>query len=466
MSGSRMLGCNARRIRVAALLGYAAALLACASDVHAQSPALAPTPPMGWNSWDAYGTAVREDQVKANADVMARDLARYGWRYVVVDIQWYQPTSRGHDYQAGARLAMDGFGRLVPAENRFPSAANGAGFKPLADYVHALGLKFGIHIMRGIPRQAVELNLPIEGTPWHARDVADTANGCRWNADMWGVDVHRPGGQAYYDSIAELYASWGVDFIKADDMGAHAFQPAEIAALRRALDRTGRPIVLSVSPGPAPIAEAGFFAAHAQMWRISDDFWDDWKLVLRQFDYARDWAPFVGVGSTWPDADMLPLGRLRFTDSAAPDSGAEGSPSRLTWPEQRTVMTLWSIFRSPLFFGGDLPSLDSATRRLITNREVLAVDQRGQRPRQVRARPGLRVWRSDVPESADVYIAVFNLDDVAREVELAWTDIGLEGGAHPVRDLWSGGSLGSAPTLRVELAPHGSALLRVGGPTP
>ncbi len=433
----------------------ALAALAGTAPATAQS-ALAPTPPMGWNSWDSYGTTVTEAEVKANADAMARRLARYGWRYVVVDIQWYQPTARGHEYTAGARLAMDGYGRLLPAENKFPSSANGAGFKALADYVHARGLKFGIHVMRGIPRQAVAANLPIAGTPYHARDVADTTNGCRWNPDMWGVDVSRPGGQAYYDSIAELYASWGVDFVKADDMGDHRFQPAEIAALRRALDRTGRPIVLSISPGPAPLDQAAFFAGHAQMWRISDDFWDSWKLVLKQFDYARAWAAHVGAGHTWPDADMLPFGRLRLTDSAR-----VGSASHLNADEQRTVMTLWSIFRSPLIMGGDLPSLDSPTLALLTNPEVIAVNQQGAAPRQVLARPGLRVWRSRAP-AGGFYLAVFNIGDAPRQVDLSWPELGVAAGARPVRDLWSARPLGRATALHVRLAPHASALYRVG----
>jgi alpha-galactosidase len=449
--------------RAGAPLLLAAALPACASagartTALAPTPSLAPTPPMGWNSWDSYGTTVTEAQVKANADAMAAKLAPYGWRYVVVDIQWYQPTARGHGYEPGARLTMDAYGRLLPALNRFPSAADGAGFKPLADYVHALGLKFGIHIMRGIPRQAVQENLPIEGTPYHARDVADTTNGCRWNPDMWGVDVSRPGGQEYYNSIAELYASWGVDFVKADDMGSHRFQPAEIAALRTALDRTGRPIVLSISPGPAPLDQAAFFAGHAQMWRISDDFWDDWRLVRKQFDYTRDWAPYVGNDDTWPDADMLPFGRLRITDAA----GA-GSASRLTPDEQRTVMTLWSMFRSPLIMGVDLPSLDSATLALLTNPDVLAVDQRGRSPRQVVEQPGLRVWRSAAGENEE-YVAVFNLDDAPRSVDLPWTEVGLQAGPWPARDLWAAHDLAPATRLRVELPPHGSALLRVAAP--
>jgi alpha-galactosidase len=424
----------------------------------AQRDALAPTPPMGWNSWDAYGTTVTEAQVKAQVDAMARELAPLGWRYVTVDIQWYQPTARGHDYQPGARLAMDDHGRLVPAPNKFPSAVNGAGFRPLADYVHAKGLKFGIHVMRGIPRQAVAENAPIAGTPYHARDVADTTNGCRWNPDMWGVDVTKPGGQAYYDGIAALYASWGVDFVKADDMGSHRFQPSEIAALRRALDRTGRPIVLSISPGPAPLDEATFFAEHAQMWRISDDFWDDWRLVRKQFDYARDWAPHVGAGGGWPDADMLPFGRLRITDSLG-----RGSSSRLTSDEQRTVMTLWSVFRSPLIMGGDLPSLDDATRALLTNPEVLAVNQRGRAPRQMLERPGLRAWRSYAPDGGR-YVAVFNLDSVPRRGALPWPDVGVPAGRHAVRDLWTRRALGRADSLRFDLAPHASILYRVERP--
>jgi len=421
----------------------------------AQSPA--PTPPMGWNSWDSYGTTVREENVKANADWMAEHLAKYGWQYIVVDIQWYEPNAQGHDYKPGAPLTMDEYGRLMPAVNRFPSSANGAGFKPLADYVHSKGLKFGIHIMRGIPRQAVEKNLPIKGTAYHAADIADKENDCRWNPDMWGVDTTKPGSQAYYDSIAELYASWGVDFIKADDMGSHLYQPAEMKALSLAIKKTGRPIVLSISPGPAPISEVEFFEKYAQMWRISDDFWDDWKLLRKQFDYARDWAPYVGKNNTWPDADMLPLGKLRVTSA---EGG--GAPTKFTADEQQTVMTLWSIFRSPLIFGGDLPSNDPATTALITNEEVLEVNQHSSGGRQVLERGDIRAWVAGGARADERYVAVFNLGESEEAVMLNWRDLGISGDIADVRDLWAHKSYRAALQIKASLGPHASLLYRVG----
>jgi len=413
---------------------------------------------MGWNSWDSYGTTVREAQVKANADWMAERLAKYGWQYIVVDIQWYEPNAQGHDYQPGAPLAMDDYGRLIPALNRFPSSAHGAGFKPLADYIHGKGLKFGIHIMRGIPRQAVENNLPIKNTKYHAADVADKDNGCRWNPDMWGVDTTKPGAQAYYDSIAELYASWGVDFIKADDMGSHRYQPEEMKALSSAIRKTGRAMVLSISPGPAPISEIEFFEKYAQMWRISDDFWDDWTLLRQQFDYTRDWAQYAGSNDSWPDADMLPLGKLRVTSV---EGG--GTPTKFTPDEQQTVMTLWSIFRSPLIFGGDLPSNDPATTALITNEDVLKVDQHSSGGHQALERGNIRAWVAEGSMPGERYVAVFNLGKHAEDVHLKWADLGFERVTAQVRDLWQRKDLGPADGIAARLRQHASVFYRVGG---
>jgi alpha-galactosidase len=418
---------------------------------------LAPTPPMGWNSWDSYGTSVREDQVKANADVMAAKLTKYGWQYVVVDIQWYEPNAQGHDYKPGAKLSMDAYGRLTPAINRFPSAAGGNGFKSLADYIQSKNLKFGIHIMRGIPRQAVNENTSIFGSDHRASEIADREHVCPWNPDMYGVDMSKPGAQEYYNSIASLYASWGVDFIKADDMSRPYDQRRpEVIALSEAIRKTGRPIVLSLSPGAAPVSAARDLEQYAQMWRISDDFWDDWKLLKQQFDYARDWAPYIGVNGTWPDADMLPLGKLRVTD---PDRGPQDS--KFTPDEQRTVMTLWSIFRSPLIMGGDLPTSDPATFSLLTNPEVLKVNQRSTGNHQAFDRGGIRAWVARASDSDRHYVAVFNLADESQQLELKWPDVGISYSIAKVRDLLRRSELSSQSTLKISLRPHASALYEV-----
>jgi len=419
------------------------------------NPALAPTPPMGWNSWDSYGAAVREENVRANADYMAAHLAKYGWQYIVVDIQWYEPHAQGHEYRAGAALTMDQYGRLLPAENRFPSAANGAGFKPLADYVHSKGLKFGIHILRGIPRQAVAQNTPIAGSHYRAADIADKQSVCLWNTDMYGIDMSKPGAQDYYDSIVALYASWGVDFIKADDI-ARPFHGDEIAALHRAIVKSGRPMVLSLSPGPAPLAHAAELEANAQMWRISDDFWDDWKLLRQQFDYTRDWAKYIGNRDTWPDADMLPLGKLRITDKNGTGK------THFTPDEQQTVMTLWCIARSPLIFGGDLSSMDDSTLALITNREVLGVDQHTRGNRQLLERGPIRVWTADwaTPKQTYHYFAIFNLGEKPEDVDLKWSDLGLGDKPLWLWNVWTRDG-GAASEIKFQLRPHASALYRV-----
>ena len=239
-------------------------------------------------------------------------------------------------------------------------------------------------------------------------------------------------------------------------MGSHLYQPAEMRALSLALRKTGRPMVLSISPGPAPVSEAEFFEKYAQMWRISDDFWDDWKLLRQQFDFTRDWASFVGKNGTWPDADMLPLGSLKVTDK---DGG--GAPTKFTPDEQQTVMTLWCIFRSPLIFGGDLPSNDAATTALITNEEVLEVDQHSSGGRQSLDRGSTRAWVADGAKPGERYVAVFNLGEMEENVNLSWQELGIETRSAQVRDLWQHRSLGSADGVHVRLTPHASVLYAV-----
>jgi alpha-galactosidase len=360
--------------------------------------AFAPTPPLGWNSWDCFGTTITEAQAKAQADAMATELKSSGWNYFTVDIQWYEPNAQGHVYKEGAPLQMDSYGRLMPAVNKFPSSDKGVGFKKLADYVHSKGLKFGIHIMRGIPRQAVKENTPVLGTNVRARDIANQNSTCAWNPDMYGVDMSKPGAQAYYDSLFALYASWGVDFVKCDDISRpyDSGQLAEIEALRKAIDKTRRPIVLSLSPGDTPIERGEHVMNHANMWRISDDFWDRWEPLHGMFARLDKWTKYRTPGA-WPDADMLPFGIIEFT-----------RPTRFTHDEQFTCMTLWTIARSPLILGADLTQLDDFTRALLTNPEVLSVNQKSTNNRQLSRRDDLIVWTADVPNSRDRYVAFFN----------------------------------------------------------
>jgi len=358
-------------------------------------------PPMGWNSWDCFATTVTEAQTKAQADILAEKFARYGWEYVVVDIQWYEPAATGYDYRKGAPLVLDDYGRLLPAVNKFPSSEKGTGFASLAGYIHGKGLKFGLHLMRGIPRQAVEQNLPILGTKFHAADIADKVNVCPWNTDMYGVDLTKPGAQDYYNSVFALIASWGVDYVKVDDLSRpYGRNRPEVEAVRRAIDLTGRPIVLSLSPGETDIAFGAHVAEHANAWRISDDFWDQWPELLAQFERLHQWTPFRRLGA-WPDADMIPFGVIEM-----------GRKTRFTPAEHFTLMSLWCIARSPLMFGGDLTRLDDFTASFLSNDEALAVNRASANNRQLFRTPdGLIAWVADVPGTPDRYIGVFNTRD-------------------------------------------------------
>ena len=369
----------------------------------------AQTPPMGWNSWDIFGTTVTEKQAREQADAMAEKLLPAGYDVLTVDIQWYEPNAVRHAYDPNATLTMDEYGRLTPALNRFPSAADGKGFKPLADYVHSKGLRYGIHIMRGIPKQAVEKNLPVWGTNVHAKDIAIVESTCPWNPDMYGVDATKPEGQAYYDSIIGLYASWGVDYIKVDDIARpyDAVQQAEIEAIRKAIDNCGRPIVLSLSPGATPIEKGNHVMHHANLWRITDDFWDRWGLLHAMFERVDIWTPYRRPGA-WPDADMIPLGIVDFD-----------RPTNFTEDEQYTLMTLWSIARSPLIFGGDMTRLDDLTLELLTNPEMLEVNQNSTHNRQVFRENNLVAWVADVPGKSDKYVALFNAQSMSDSAEFA-----------------------------------------------
>ncbi|WP_199621632.1 glycoside hydrolase family 27 protein [Paenibacillus alkalitolerans] len=419
----------------------------------------APVPPMGWNSWDCYGAAVREEEIRGNAEYIAKHLKPYGWEYVVVDIQWYEPGAVSSQYRPFVPLEMDAYSRLVPAVNRFPSAAGGQGFKPLADYVHSLSLKFGIHIMRGIPRQAVHAATPILGTDATARDIAHPNSICPWNTDMYGVDASKEGAQEYYDSLFRMYAEWGVDFVKVDDIAAsklYHIHLDEIELIRKAIDRCGRPMVLSLSPGPAPLEHADHFLKNANMWRMTDDFWDLWPLLLGMFERCEKWADFAGPGH-WPDCDMLPLGHLGIRSV---DGGGSDRWTRFTRDEQLTMMTLWCIFRSPLMFGGELRDNDDWTLSLLTNEEVLDMHRNSFGARQVYRENDRVVWTAKGNDGS-VYAALFNIGDDPAEVAVSLEQLGTDS-PKEARDLWNRKNIGAiSQSLSAALPPHSASLYKL-----
>ena len=417
---------------------------------------LAQTPPMGWNSFDCYDLAVTEDEVLGNAQYMAKHLKQYGYEYVVVDMSWYDPASAAWG-RGDLPLHMDDHGRLIPCPVKFPSSAGGKGFDPLAEQVHALGLKFGIHIMRGISRQAVQANTPILGTDSRAADIADPSRICDWWELSYGVNPESPAAAAWYDSNVKLYADWGVDFIKADDMSS-PYHTGEIELIRGAIDRCGRPMVLSLSPGDTPVSEAEHVKQHANMWRISSDFWDEWPQLLRMFDLTEQWAPHIGPGH-WPDADMLPLGAISLRRNPPKPPRF----TRFTEQEQRTLMTLWCIAKSPLMYGGDLRVLDPFTLELITNRDVLEMHRVSTANRVLFHRDYRWAWTAQGLEGT-TYLALFNTSD-REEVQVSAT-LAEMGIVKPARliELWTHEELGMiADRVHTVIPPHGAKLYRLTG---
>ena len=422
----------------------------------------APTPPMGWNSWDCYGPNVTETEVKANADYMAEHLKKYGWQYIVVDIRWYvENQTSGYYNTKDPVYVIDKYGRYLPATNRFPSAVDGTGFKHLADYIHSKGLKFGIHIMRGIPSYAVNKKLPIKGTNGiTAADIYSPDLRCVWLNDNYTIVADKPGAQEYYNSILDLYASWGVDFIKVDDL-SRPYHQDEIDMIRKAIDRTGRHIVLSMSPGETDIKKAEHAKNHANMWRTVDDFWDKWDLLAHEFEVCPKWAPYITKGA-WPDADMLPLGHLDLKSNAR--------MTNFTHDEQYTVMTLFSIFKSPLIFGGNLPDNDKFTNSLLTNEEVLYMHNKSVGNKQWYNKDGIVAWIAKDPANGNKFLALFYIGHKGDEKEHAANrqvivDLKALGykGKVKVHDMWKHKTLGtySQSQFKPIINYHGAGLYRL-----
>lgn len=423
-----------------------------ADDFHAW----AATPPMGWNSWDCFGPTVTEAEVKANTDYMAKYLKASGWAYIIVDIRWYVENDKAHGYnETNPDYQIDRYGRFLPSPGRFPSSAAGKGFKSLADYVHSKGLKFGIHIMRGIPKIAVERRLPVKGTSVTAADIASKRDLCKWLNDMNTVECAKEGAQQYYNSLFDLYASWGVDFVKVDDLSAPVFHSDELAMIRKAIDQSGRSIVLSTSPGETPIGHGTEVGQFANMWRTVNDFWDNWTELKDHFDVFERWNSYRRFGG-WPDGDMLPIGHIGIRAERG-----DVRMTRFTPDEQYTLMTLWVIFRSPLFFGGNLPDNDSFTLSLLTNKAVLEILQQSKDNRPLFNDATKACWIATDTKTGDQYLAVFNKSEQKMGITVNLADLHLTGSCKVI-DLWASKRVKNTNTKFQPLVnPHGARLFKL-----
>jgi hypothetical protein len=389
---------------------------------------------------------------------MAENLKQYGWEYIVVDIRWFVENDKAGGYnQTDPRYVIDEYGRYQPAENRFPSAANGKGFKNLAEYIHGKGLKFGIHIMRGIPKMAVEKKMPILGTDNITADqIYSTELQCPWLRDNYTIISGKAGAQEYYNSIFNMYAGWGVDFVKVDDL-SRPYHKAEIELIRNAIDQCGRPIVLSTSPGETPFKEAEHVKEHANMWRMVDDVWDTWGHLTHLMDIAQKWYPFI-VPGTWPDCDMIPLGRISIRGERGEDR-----LTRLSRDEQYSLMTFFTIFKSPLMFGGDLPSNNEFTKSLLTNKEVLKMYRESTNLHQLYYEDGKIAVTSQNPFTGEIYLALFNISDQENPMHMGieLSKLGIDGSCKIV-DMWSGENLGEfSGSFERELNVHACCLLKI-----
>jgi alpha-galactosidase len=422
---------------------------------------LAEKPPMGWNSFMSYGVYLHEQAAMENLEAMAEKLKSYGYEYYVIDNGWFgeyvlQPGTMYPAEKHASDVRINEYGLLQPSECYFPN-----GMQPIIDRCHELGLKFGVHLMRGIPRKAVKQNLPIQGTPYHAQDIADINSICAWCDYNYGVDMSKPGAQEFYNSLVNQLASWGVDFIKADDIVPF---PEEVVAMAKAIEQCGRPIMLSLSPGGnAPIENIASYR-YGNMLRVTADIWDDKHGIDQCFDAWKKWQGTEQSGF-YPDMDMIPFGQLQLMSPKPANLGnrskadlqAQAKAGTLeddiallagkgwhrqcefTEPQMLSFITLRALSASPLMMGGDLPSLDDYSLSLLTNADMLACNQNSVMGHLAYESGGIEVWNT--PEQGAVnagWLGVFNRTDSPQSVSLTPEQLGLDAKqTYKMRDVWN-----------------------------
>ncbi len=366
----------------------------------------APKPLLGWNSFDSYRSSLTADQAFPTIDVMAKEYLPSGYEYFVMDAGWYITMNPAKH----KGLGLESFGMCVVNPERFPK-----GIKVLTNYAHKKGLKFGVWMMRGISKEAVRQNLPIPGTKYYSRDIADTTSTCVWNDMNFGVDMTKPGAQEYYNVIIDTLASWGIDFIKVDDVVPN---PREIIAIANAIEKGKHKMIFSLSPGDVHHTAHLPYYKRANMLRITRDIWDNPLSVEKGF-FA--WEKFQGISGPgfWPDLDMIPFGRLDVINKDARKSNFSDN-------QMKTFITQRAMAASPLIIGGDLLTMDNYSKSLLTSREMLACNQNGVMGVNVYRAGNVDVWLT--PHKTDPgmgWIGIFNRTTSDRNVTLTKQDLGF-----------------------------------------
>ncbi len=455
-------------LTVSALLTFSA----CAFASGGVDPrTLAPTPPMGWNSFDSYGVYLHEQTALANLEAMATKLKPHGYDYFVIDNGWFgeyklQPGTLFAAEKHAHHLNLNKYGHFQPSKVYFPN-----GFKPIVDRARALGIKFGVHLMRGIPRQAYELNLPIKGTKYTARDIAnkDPKENCTWCDYCYAVDMTKPGAQEWYDGLVQHIVDLGVDFIKYDDIVEH---PDEVEAVAKAIRKTGKPILLSLSPGGTVDPNAISSFKQSNMLRVTKDVWDEQHYIDECFKAWRKWQGKEEPGF-WIDMDMIPFGKLQLMSppSADPtrDIMSKGDialagkgvirQSQLTKPQMKTFITMRALAASPLMMGGDLPTLDDFSLMLLTDPEMLACNQNGVMGSLVSEKGTLESWNAAKKGTkTEGWVGVFNRANAPAQFVISPELLGLADTGFRLMEVWSDRAKSFGETIN--LHPNGVLFIK------
>jgi alpha-galactosidase len=470
------------RINLFVISVFTLTVFACNDNLCAQVIAkpLAKKPPMGWNSFDSYGVYLHESAAMENLEAFAQKLKPHGYEYFVIDAGWFGEfkLQEGTIYPAekhAVKLNFNEFGLLQASKTYFPN-----GIKPIVDRCHELGLKFGIHLMRGIPRSAVKANTRVKGTKYFAQDIADTNSICLWNQQNYGVEMTKPGAQEFYNSLVNQMAGWGVDFLKYDDIVPF---PEEVKAVANAIAQCGRPMVLSLSPGGNVDPNHLDAFKKAQMLRVTPDIWDEQKGIDECFEAWRKWQG-KGAPGFWIDMDMIPFGQLQLM-SPKP-KGVKGTeskgellkkmeagelakfellagkgfnrPSEFTKDQMYTFITLRALSASPLMMGGDLPTIDDFSLNLITDKDVLECNQNGVMGHLVYNESDIEIWKVAKKNSKDGWVGIFNRSKIAKPVSLKRENLGSGiSQSTMLKDVWN---VKEVSGLQFELNPNGVIFLK------